>query len=368
MNLDSQVRAVIRADLRPEVFRPRPLRCLLMIPLLGCVVGGSLAVALAPLPWYAALVVSTLVGNFYASMLFLGHEIGHGAAVRSRRLQRLLLYPGCAIFLLSPWLWLIWHNGSHHGHTNKPDEDPDLFGTLDGFLRRPPSSRLLIRVAFGSAYWPSAIYLFCFFSLEVQAVLWWKSRTLPGYRRLNRRRAVTDTALLAAFWIIVAIASGPRGAVFVVLVPMLVANFVVLSYVVTNHMLRSLSYDNDTLATTMSVTTAKLFDRLHFHFSHHVEHHLFPAMSSSMAPQVRGSLIRHFGDRYVAPPHWRALMMVFRTPRFYDGHDRLIEPWSGRRKEISQVESDLRAHQTVKAPTGAQVDAEGRDRPALRLP
>ena len=68
----------------------------------------------------------------------------------------------------------------------------------------------------------------------------------------------------------------------------------------------------------------------------------FPAMSSSMAPHVRRCLVRHVGDRYVAPPHWRALMMVFCTPRFYDGHDRLIEPWSGRRKEILQVERDLR--------------------------
>jgi fatty acid desaturase len=343
MTRDRDVRRVIREELPPALFRRRPARCLFLIPLLAATAGGSLVLLIVPMPWYAAVPLAALVGNFHASMLFLGHEIGHGAAVRSRRLQRLLLYPGCAIFLLSPWLWIVWHNGSHHGHTNRPGEDPDLFGTLDEFLRRPPSSRTLIKAAFGGRRWPSAVYLFVFFSLQVQVVLWWKSRHLPGYARLRRGRAAADTLLMALGWGLVAAASGARGTLLVVVVPMLVANFVVMSYVVTNHMIRPLRDESDILATTMSVTTLRVVDRMHFHFSHHVEHHLFPASSSSTAPEVRRCLQRHFGDAYLAPPHWRALLTVFRTARFYDGYDQLVEPWSGRRDDLSAIAMDLRS-------------------------
>src|SRR5918998_1007791 len=97
------------------------------------------------------------------------------------------------------------------------------------------------KVAPGSGHWLSATYLFAFFALQAQSVLWWKSRTMPGYGRLNRKRAVVDSVLLAAFWIGISIALGVRGTLLAVVIPMLVANFVVLSYVITNHMLRPLS-------------------------------------------------------------------------------------------------------------------------------
>jgi fatty acid desaturase len=341
MTSESEVRAVIRASLPQVVFRRQPWRCLYILPLLALVAGGSLLV-LSPVPWYLALLVSALVGNFHASMLFLAHEVGHGAAVRSSRLKKLVMYPGCAIFLLSPYLWLIWHNSSHHGHTNQGDEDPDLFGTLDSFLQRPPKLRSIVKVAPGSRHWVSALYLFSFFTIQAQGVLWFKSRKLPSYQRLNRKRAGRDSVIMLLFWVAVSVATGWRGTLFVVLIPMAVANFVVLAYVVTNHMLRPLTDKTDTLSTAMSVTTLRVLDHVHFHFSHHVEHHLFPAMPTSMAPYVRKALVELFGDRYLSPSHLRALLTIFRTPRIYAGPFELVEPFSGRRRDILDIEAELR--------------------------
>jgi fatty acid desaturase len=168
---------------------------------------------------------------------------------------------------------------------------------------------------------------------------------MPGYQLLNRKRVLIDFVLMASFWIGISIIVGLRAAIFIVAIPMLMANFVVLSYVVTNHMLRPLSSEIDTLSTTLSVTTFKFLDYIHFHFSHHVEHHLFPSMPTCMAPRVRACLIQHFGTRYLAPPHWKALLLVYQTPRIYDGEQILVEPYSGRREEIPQVEAKLRAFQ-----------------------
>jgi fatty acid desaturase len=340
---EQTLRARIRADLPAEAFLPQPMRSLLVVPLVGAIAAGSLALAVLPLPWYVALLGSLLLGNLYGSLMFLGHEIGHGATVRSQRLQDLCLYLAGAVFCLSPHLWRVWHNQVHHPHTNVARRDPDTFGTLEEFAHATPRTRFFVKFAPGSGHWLSALYLVSFFTVQAQGVLWRRSRSLPGFGRLRRRRAALDSALMAALWVLVCVLAGPRGALFVVLLPMLAANAVVMAYVSTNHMLRPLTETRDILGTTMSVSTCALLDRMHFAFSHHVEHHLFPGMRSSYYPLVRRSLQRHAPGLFMAPPHWWALLVLFRTPRLYDGPDRLIEPHSGRTVAVADVEALLEA-------------------------
>lgn len=337
---DVELRRAIREALPPGALRPRPRRTLFFVPLVAAIVGGSAALALVPLPWWAALPASLAVGGLYGSLFFFGHELAHGAMTRSRRLQDLLLYVAFLVYCLSPHLWRVWHHVAHHAHTNLEDRDPDNFGTYREFLE-VPATRFLARFAPGSGQPWSFVYLFTFFTLHTQGVLWMKSGR-PDFRSLDRRRAAVETAAMALFWIALGVALGPRGALWVVVVPMLGANFTILSYIVTNHMMRPLTDEPDVLATTMSVTTWRWLDRLHFHFSHHVEHHLFPSMPTSEAPRVRAVLQRIAGDRYMAPPHAHALAVLFASPRVYDGHQTLIEPYSERRVAIPRVEAALR--------------------------
>jgi fatty acid desaturase len=145
------------------------------------------------------------------------------------------------------------------------------------------------------------------------------------------------------FWVGLGLTIGVWPSLLAIVVPMLVANTSVMSYVATNHLLQPLVDDDDQLAASMSVTTHPWLDLIHFNFSHHVEHHLFPAMSSKYFPLVRAKLRRHAGDRYLAPPHWRALRMVFGTPRFHDPRDVLVDPASGRAMPIADVTEALRA-------------------------
>jgi fatty acid desaturase len=252
-------------------------------------------------------------------------------------------YPGFAPYFFSPGTWRIWHNRSHHGHTNQPGKDPDNFGTLEEFRKCSPRTRWFSKFAPGAGHWISAMYLFTFFALQAQNVIWGKSFRMPGYQHLNRARTALEGILLLAFWSSVAIVSGPRGALLAVILPIAVGNAVILGYVLTNHMLRPLSDGDDTLTTTMSVRTLRIFDRMHFHFSHHIEHHLFPGVCSSKMPHIRRVLQHHYGDRYLCPPHWSAIRMIFSTPRVYDGADALIDPYSTRRAEIASVEASLRS-------------------------
>ncbi len=342
---DAAVRAMVRERLPEAAFRPKPGRALLLVPLLAAIGAIAYLLVAVDMRWYAALGLAVVLGNLYGSLMFLTHEIGHGAVVHSRRLATVLMYPGCAVFLFSPHLWVVWHNRSHHGHTNRPDQDPDSFGTLAHFAGSPRWHRVGARLYPGPGFLQSGFFIFvaAFFTVQAQSVLWAKSRSLPGYESLNRRRAGAESAAMLAFWVAVAVTTGWWGTLFLVLVPWFVGNSVVLSYVATNHMLRPLSPSTDSLKTTMGVSTFRLLDRLHLHFSHHVEHHLFPGMPTSSAPAVRKVLLACCAGDYLSPPHGRALALLLRTPRFYDGPDILAEPWRGRRHEVVAVTARLRA-------------------------
>ncbi len=338
---DRTLRDRIRPDLPADAFALHPWRLLLGLPLVAAIAGGSVAVVVAPLPWYAALVLSVGIGVLYASLFFFGHEVGHGAVIRSRGGRTAVLYVSCLVYMLSPHLWQIWHNHAHHGHTNMAEHDPDTFGTLEQFSRNR-YSQLLARFAPGSGHWLSALYLPTFFTLHSHGVLWLFSFG-PAFRHLDRRRAIRDSALMALFWIGVALWAGPRGSLFAIVVPMVTVNVVMMSYVVTNHMLRPLADGPDSLSTTMSVSTLRIIDLVLFNFSHHVEHHLFPSMSPRYYPLVRRSLHRHAADRYLAPAHWRAMLLVFRTPRLYVDARTLVRPATGQRIAIGDVEAAVRA-------------------------
>jgi fatty acid desaturase len=342
MDTERALKSRIRVDLPEKIFERKPLWALLAIPIVGLIIAGSLAIVLIPMPWYLALLCSLAIGHLYGSLTFLGHDVSHGAAVRPGFWHELIVYLSFGIYCVSPHLWREWHHKAHHGQTNVEGRDPDNFGTLQSFDSNVALNRLLIKFAPGSGHWLSLSYLFLFFTLQGQGVLWVFSRTMPDFSRLRRRRAVLDTLMWACFWVSVCVLTGWRGTLFVVVIPMMVSNFIVMSYIVTTHMLCPMVQSRDTLRTSMSVTTNKVFDLLHFHFSHHLEHHLFPAMCSLYYPRVRQSLRRHFADQYMAPPHWRAILALFRTPRLYEGESTLADPFSNRRVHLPGVQAALR--------------------------
>jgi fatty acid desaturase len=339
---EASLRAAIAAELPPAAFVRRPLRVVLVLPLLALIVGASALLLTPALPWYLIIPTLLVLANTYVALMFFGHEVAHGATVRSQRLQDAVLWASCAIFVVSAHLWRHWHNRLHHGRTNVPNADPDRYDLVEDLARSPAVVRwLTTRFAPGSGRWLSAFYLFVTFTVQGQVVLWSYSRRhrSGGFRWA---RALGETGVVAAFWVGLALAIGPRGAFLVIVLPMLLANAIVMAYITTNHMLRPLTDKPECLATTMSVTTLGAIDAMHLHFSHHVEHHLFPAMSHRYYPLVRKSLRRHAGEQYLAPAHWRALFTLYRTPRHYVTYDELINPLTGRRLPLATVTERLR--------------------------
>jgi len=326
---------------RPEAFRTNPMRLLIAALLLAAILGLSICLATFPLPVYAAIPGALLLGNLYVSLFFFGHEVGHGAVSRVRAVQTFVMYFAFAIFFLSPHLWRVWHNRVHHGYTNRAAYDPDNFGDV-GSYERYPSTNFLLKVGPGSGHWLGVIYFPTWFTILSQGVLWVKSRRLAGFAPLNRARAGADSALMAALWIALGAWLGAYRSLITILIPMMTANAVAISYISTNHLLRPQVDRSDALASSMSVTTYRWLDRLHFNFSHHVEHHLVPSMNTSYAPLAREVLQRLAGARYLAPRHLQTLILLFRTPRVQDGNRALVDPQRRVQVTFDDIEAALR--------------------------
>jgi fatty acid desaturase len=315
----------VRQHLPASVFRPAPGRLLGLPVHLAVIAGGAAIVVLGAPRWYIALACAVVAGHSWGCLGFLAHEAMHHAVVRNRALEKLVGYAGFAIYGLSPTLWVAWHNQAHHGNTGKPVADPDGFGTLR-FWEKSRVVRALEAFAPGSGRLRSALFLFLWFSVHSLLVLVFHSERNDYYARVSRRTVYAESAAMLAFWAGVLALVGPWCFLFVYVVPVLVANAMIMSYIATNHFLNPLTETNDPLANTLSVTAPRWLERLHLQFGYHVEHHLFPTVSGRHGPAVRDVLRRLYGDRYLTMPHTRALRLLYTRPKIHDTHDTLVDP------------------------------------------
>jgi fatty acid desaturase len=315
----------VRGHLSPVLFKPASGRLLWLPVHLAVIVAAALWIVRAAPPWYAALLCALVAGHSWGCLGFLAHEAMHHALTRNRIVEKLVGYCGFGIYGLSPTLWSAWHNQAHHGNTGKPVADPDGFGTVR-FWQANRVVRVLETFAPGSGYKRSAAFLFLWFSLHSLLVLVFHSQRNDYYARVARRTVYAESAAMVAFWVGVLAVVGPWSFLFIYVVPLLVANGIVMSYIATNHFLNSLTNVNDPLANTLSVTGPRWLERLHLQFGYHVEHHMFPTLSGRHAPAVREVLVRLYGDRYLSMPHARALRLLYTRPKLHADHDTLVDP------------------------------------------
>jgi fatty acid desaturase len=341
MNGDWTLTQRLQAELPKEAFRPQPWRAWLAVPLVLIIAFCLWTLLTNALPWYAALPLALLLGNAYGILGFLAHETLHGAVTKTRWIQNSIGYLAFAPFCFTPTLWRVWHNQVHHVHTNEPDIDPDSYGTLTRF-QKVPLAKFQFKTGIGSGNLLTAFFFFYRFTYHAQIVLWVISRKYAKlFHALPRKRAVVESFLLFAFWIGLAVWAGPWGALFGVVIPIAVGNCILMSYIATNHFLRPLADVDEPVDNSMSVTVPKIVDFFHLNFSHHVEHHYFPTMSARFAPLVRKALLKHVPDRYLAPPHWKAILWLYKTPRVYKDAKTLIDPYRHREVPIPEVEHIL---------------------------
>ncbi len=335
------IRDAMKQDLGPAAFRARPWRAIWFLPMSLVIVGGIAAILTLSLPWWGNLLIAVLVGHTLGCQALLAHEVLHGALGMGRRLQTLFGWIGFGPMMIPPEFWRRWHNVAHHAHTNLGDRDPDSFGTAHRYDKHPKLANFT-KLAPGSGTWYSYFFLFYSFMFHAQLVLWMQTRRRQEFKGFERKKAIRQALLCGGAWLVLAALSGPL-ALFTVLIPLMIANALGQGYILTNHMLRPQMDNNHPVDNSMSVRQLRWLDPLHFHFSHHVEHHLFPKMGSDQAPKARAWLQREMPDRYVCPSHARALAALYRTPRVYQDAHTLVDPLDrSRTVDVMALQGELR--------------------------
>ncbi len=286
------------------------------------------AVARGWVPWPLVPVVALAIGVSFAGLTFLGHETLHGGVVRGRRLRHVIGWITFLPFVLSPRLWLVWHNREHHAHTNDPSLDPDMYPTLPVYQSSRVVRVVTDRFALGARRWTGVLSLLFGFTGQSSQILLDARRR--GWRSPRAHRlASAETAAGVACWAALAWLVGPLVFLFVFVVPLIVANWIVMAFIVTNHGLSPITTTNDPLLNSLSVTVPRLCDWVTLGFGFHTEHHLFPAMSTRHAPRVRALLQHHWPGRYQSMPLGAALLALHRTARVYRDPITLTDPRSG---------------------------------------
>jgi fatty acid desaturase len=346
---------VLTPQLAPHVFEPARSRLLLVPMWIGLIVVLTIAVTSAP--WFLLPVLALLIGVSFAGLTFIAHEALHGAIVRGARWQRLVGLIGFLPFCVSPRLWTAWHNRAHHAHTNL-EEDPDAYPSLEQYRTNRGARFAVDAFSLGGGRWRGGLSLVLGFTVQ-------SAHQLIGGRSVlsqrEHRRAIAETVGGIAFWATVAALIGFVPFLFAFVIPVLVANVMVMSFILTNHSLSPRIEVNDPLVSGLTVTTSRWYERLTLGFGFHVEHHLFPAMSSRHARDVQALVQQQWPERYQAMELHDALRALHHTGRVYKDATTLLDPLSGREFRTLmpgvEIDIDVDLRERVPAPATAVLAA-----------
>jgi fatty acid desaturase len=242
--------------------------------------------------------------------------------------RRLVGFVGFLPFTVSPQLWVRWHNQIHHGNANRPGDDPDAYPTLTRYQSNRQERWVIDRFSVGRRrIWGILTLLFGFSFHSAHILI--TSRKRGMLRPAEHRIALFETGLGVLFWMFLMFLVGPLPFLFLYVFPLMIANSIVMAYILTNHSLSPQTQRNDPLINSLSVTVPRFIDWITLHFGYHVEHHLFPSMSTRHARAVRELIRRYWPERYQSMPLWRALQRLHSTARVYKDETTLIDPISG---------------------------------------
>lgn len=314
--------ARVSPHLPKKAFKPVPARLFGGLAYLLITVAGFLAIGLFDLNVWANIGIAIVLGLCFASLGFLGHEILHGTVVRKAWLRNFL---GAIAFMplsTGPKLWRKWHNLTHHVHTQHDEKDPDAWPTLEKW-KKSKFLRWVYRLPLHVRSFFSFLSLTIQFTLHSSRMFF---RFIKEFKSSSRPSVWFQLLLPWTVWISLLFIMGPEKWFFAYVIPLLIANFIVMAYISTNHRLNPVTPVNDPLANSLTVTVPRWVDVLHFNFSYHTEHHLFPGMSSKYYPLVKEKIKEMWPERYHEMSMGKALTTLWKTPRVYHQGNELIDP------------------------------------------
>lgn len=275
--------------------------------------------------WYFKAALGLLIGYCNGAIAFLSHEISHGSVVKNKTLQDVLFFFGAITFLISPTFWRFWHNKLHHGQTQQLIADPDAFPNLR-IYKSSKFMKFMFPFTPGSGHIRSFTYYLFWFSFHnfvAQTYLRFRNNV---FNTLNQKRVTLEFSLQIIIVLSLAIYAGPSNFVWVILLPLFAQNYLLMSYISTNHNISPLTNENDPLVNSVTVTTNPIIEFFTLNFGYHVEHHIFPTVNGAKIKPIHKLLQQKFPEQYQCMPKWKAVKALYSSPRIYKNSNELVHP------------------------------------------
>ncbi|MBL7665081.1 MAG: fatty acid desaturase [Bacteriovoracaceae bacterium] len=287
--------------------------------------------------------LSLLLGTLTTNFAFLAHEASHGSIIKSKNLQDLIVFFGLGPYLTTPTYWRYNHNKLHHGHTQLVYKDPDAFPTKM-IWKKSKFMKAIFPWTPGSGHKRSFFYFFFWFPFQAITNQLFFCFQNKYYDSMNKPRMLTEFTLQLAMLSTYIYFVGSQDWIFLVLIPFAVQNSIPMSYISTNHNLCPYTKTNDPLVNTVSVTNHPILEVLHLNFGYHAVHHLFPALPMNNAKIVDKKLRELFPEKYMIMPKWKAVKMLYQTPRIYKNADTLVNPKCGTEKKTISCVAEMKQY------------------------
>ncbi len=322
----------LRPLLPDDAFEPDPgtLR-ILCINLAILLLGWGMASQLKPSNGTQIalfLPFALLMGNSVVVMLFGTHDVMHSKAIRQPLLRQIFQLLGLALLWMPPTLWKAVHNREHHGKTNST-QDPDRnYGLQQANSWGKWIQNLFVPSVEVHPFWltvgmTSAWGVHAFRNLTSVLLFNNGNTRYPvfSFTVTGRERRQIAMEILGIAAIHLGILRGLNFQFIPILLgyllPIWVGYSIVIFYIYTNHMACRMTDVNDPLINSVSLQVPRIINLLHFNFSYHTEHHIFPGMNPDHYPDVQKLLHQLYPDRLNLLTARQAWKLLLATPRHY---------------------------------------------------
>ena len=322
----------LRPLLPSDAFEPDPSKLGILLINLGILLlGWGIADDLDRWPVYLLwlyLPLAAIMGNSIIVLLFSSHDLMHGSVQKKSRLTYPIAFLGLSMLLMPPTQWKSLHNLVHHNNTNSladPDrnylyQQPDTWGKWIQNLFVPSVEVNPLWLIVGMAgSWAvhnfrnlSSVLLFNDKSVDYVPAAF----TVSPKDRL--KIALECLGILGIhLGVLFYLEFNPIKVALAYILPIAIGHAGAMFYIYTNHMGCRMTSINDPLINSASLRVPKIFDLLHFNFSHHTEHHIFPSINSNYYPMVQELLQIHYPDQMNLIDAGEAWRLLMETPRHY---------------------------------------------------
>lgn len=329
-------RAEYAKTLRPLIpdaaFKPdRGKLFFLLINALILVLGWGIADKLDQWSWYwlwLYLPISLIMANAIIVLLFTTHDLLHSKTIKNPLLRQVISLLGLSMLWMPPTFWKAVHNREHHNQTNSlrdPDRNylasqPTTWGKWiqNQFVPSAEVRRFWLIFGMGFAWGIHNLrnLISAFFYSDGSA------KHAPAPFTLNSRERLPIVGELLIFLlihgaIITYLDFHPLKLILAYFLPIWLGHSGAMFYIYTNHLLCPMTETNDPLINSVSLKVPKLFDLLHFNFSYHTEHHIFPHLNSDYYPIVQSLIQIHYPGRMNLIDVKEVWRLLLTTPRHY---------------------------------------------------